>query len=237
MLLLGAHKIALPTRGMTEGQVHDIPFRRLDSIDIPENKCCSFGLIGSTRSGKSCAMLYLYNKYFKEKHTTVMMTGSAAAAIYKPLAKNAAICPAYYPELIKEAMTINQKTKMKYPTLFILDDMLDGKNSKSMAKLLCIGRNNGLSTILCAQELTILNSVGRTNFNYMLLFRLNSQSAVEKVVRNYLRHVLPPGSIEQQCALYNKLTADHYFFCCDFLANEVFIGKLDLADIPGMGAA
>jgi hypothetical protein len=211
-----------------------IPIRRLDSIDPPENGCFSFGLIGSTRSGKSTAMLWIWQRWF-QKHVTIMMTGSAAASIYKPLAKAAAISPAYYPELIKESMTLNQRTKMKYPTLHILDDLLDGKNSKTMAKLLCIGRNNGLSAIVCAQELMILNCIGRTNLNYVCLFRLNSQLAVEKVVRNYLRHVLPPGPIEEQCKLYNQLTADHYFFCCDFLAGETFLCKLDINEVPGFG--
>jgi hypothetical protein len=112
--------------------------------------------------------------------------------------------------------------------------MLDGKNSKALAKLLCIGRNNGQSSIICAQELTILNSIGRTNFNYMLLFRLNSQVAVEKVVRNYLRHILPKGSIEEQCKMYNELTQDHWCFVCDFLNNETFMTKIDIREVPGM---
>ena len=210
-----------------------IPIRRLDSIDIPANKCCSFGLVGSTRSGKSCGMLWIWNRWFRD-HVTIMTTGSHAAEIYKPLKSHAAISPSYYPELIKESIVLNQRTKMKYLTLHIFDDMLDGKNSKAMAKLLTIGRNNGQSVIICAQELTILNSIGRTNLNYVCCFRLNSQVAVERVVRNYLRHVLPPGSIEEQCKLYNELTADHWFFVCDFLANEYFMCKLDLNEIPGM---
>ena len=81
----------------------------------------------------------------------------------------------------------------------------------------------------------MLNAIGRTNFNYMCLFRLNSQMAVERVVKNYLRHVLPPGPIEEQCKLYNELTADHWFFVCDFLAGETFICKLDINEVPGMG--
>lgn len=211
----------------------NIPFRKLESLDLPENKCCSFGLIGSTRSGKSTAMLWLWNKWFKE-HITIMTTGSPAAGIYGPLKKSAAIAPAYYPEIIKETMVLNQKTNNKYLTLHILDDMLDGKNSKALAKLLTIGRNNGLSTIICAQELTILNAIGRTNLNYVMLFRLNSQVAVEKVVRNYLRHVLPRGPIEEQCRIYNELTQNHYCFVVDFLANEVFITKVDISEVPGM---
>jgi len=129
-----------------------------------------------------------------------------------------------------------QKTKNKYKFLHIFDDMLDGKNSKALSKLLCIGRNNGQSTIISGQELTILNSVGRTNLNYVCLFRLNSQISVEKVVRAYLTHVIPGKNILEKCHVYNQLTQDHYFFCCDFLMNEVFLCKLDINEIPGQSA-
>lgn len=211
-----------------------IPIRRLDSIEPPENGCFSFGLIGSTRSGKTCALLWIWDKWFREQHVSIMYTGSSQAEIYKPLNKNTAVSPNFYPEIIKESMTLNMKTKNKYKFLHILDDCLDGKNSKALAKLLCIGRNNGMSTILSAQELTIMNSIGRTNFNFMLLFRLNSQLAVEKVVRNYLTHILPGKNIEEKCKIYTSLTQDHYFFVCDFLSNQTFICKLDLSEIPGM---
>jgi len=214
-----------------------IPIRRLDSIQPPENMCMSFGLIGSTRSGKTVALLYIWNKWFRENHITLMATGSSQAEIYKPLQKSCAISPYFFPEVIKESMLINQKTSNKYKFLHIFDDMLDGKQSKSLSKLLCIGRNNGCSTIISAQELTILNAVGRTNLNYMLCFRLNSQMAVEKVVRNYLTHILPGKNIEEKCKMYVSLTQDHYCFVCDFLSNQVFITKIDLSEVPGMSGS
>jgi hypothetical protein len=204
-----------------------IPFRKLESITLPSAGGVSFGCVGSTRSGKSSAMLWLWERYFT-RHITVMTTGSAQADIYGPLRKTCAICPDFYPELIKETMTLNQKTKNHYPFLHILDDMLDGKNTKALSKLLSIGRNNGQSVIICAQELSILNAIGRTNLNYILCFRLNSDMAVEKVVRNWLRHVLPGKTIEEKCAQYKLLTADHHFLCVDTLMNEVFHCKLDL---------
>jgi hypothetical protein len=210
-----------------------IPIRRLDSIQPPDNKCMSFGLIGSTRSGKTVALLYIWDTWFRDSHITIMATGSSQADIYKPLQKSAAVSPSFYPEVIKETMTLNHKTDNKYKFLHIFDDMLDGKNSKALSKLLCIGRNNGMSTIISAQELTIMNSVGRTNLNYMLLFRLNSQMAVEKVVRNYLTHILPGKNIEEKCKMYVALTQDHYCFVCDFLSNEVFITKIDIQEVPG----
>jgi hypothetical protein len=176
---------------------YGIPFRKLHSIDLPAKGGCSFGLIGSTRSGKSTAMIWLYEHYFKG-HTTIMTTGSIQADIYGPLRKNCAISPDFYPELIKESMLLNQKTKNHYPLLHLLDDMLDCKNTKALSKLLTIGRNSNLSTIICAQELMILNSIGRTNLNFICCFKLNSDMAVEKVVRSWLRHVLPGKTIEEK---------------------------------------
>lgn len=210
-----------------------IPIKRLDTIQPPENKCMSFGLVGSTRSGKTVALLYIWQTYFKDSHIGLMATGSSQAEIYKPLQKTCAISPLFLPEIIKDSMLINQKTGNKYKFLHIFDDMLDGKQSKGLSKLLCIGRNNGCSTIISAQELTILNAVGRTNLNYMLLFRLNSMMAVEKVVRNYLTHIIPGKNIDEKCKIYVALTQDHYCFVCDFLSNQVFITKIDISEVPG----
>jgi len=210
-----------------------VPIRRLDTIKPPENGCFSFGLVGSTRSGKSVAMLYIWDKWFRDSHIAIMSTGSTQADIYKPLQKSAVIAPTFYSDVFKESMLLNKGTKNKYKFLHILDDCLDMKNSKALAKLLCIGRNNGMSTIISGQELTILNAVGRTNLNYMLLFRLNSQTAVERVVRNYLTHIIPGKNIEEKCKIYTGLTQDHYCFVCDFLQNEVFITKIDISEVPG----
>ena len=91
-----------------------------------------------------------------------------------------------------------------------------------------------MSTIFSAQDLTIMNSIGRTNFNYMLCFRLNSMMAVEKIVRNYHTHIIQGKNLEEKCKIYVALTQDHYFFCCDFLQNEVFISKIDISEVPGM---
>jgi len=206
-------------------ETYGLPFRKLTSIDPPPT--CSFGLIGSTRSGKSTAMIWIWERWMRDQ-MTIMMSGSPHGDIYGPLRKTAAICPEFHSELIKDAFAMNTATKGKYPTTFIFDDMLDGKNSKALCKLLTIGRNLACCTLICAQELSILNAIGRTNLNYILCFRLNSDMAVEKVVKNYLRHALPKGTIAYQCAVYKALTTNHRFFVIDCLANEIFLSKLDI---------
>jgi hypothetical protein len=206
-------------------ETYGLPFRKLSSIDPPAT--FSMGFIGSTRSGKSTAMIYCWERWLKDQ-MTIMMSGSPHGEIYGPLRKTAAICPEFHSELIKDSFKMNTATKNKYPTTFIFDDMLDGKNSKALCKLLTIGRNLACCTLICAQELSILNAIGRTNLNYILCFRLNSDMAVEKVVKNYLRHALPKGSIAYQCSLYKALTTDHRFFVVDCLLNEIFLSKLEL---------
>jgi len=216
----------MESEAVAKPETYGIPFRKLSSIDPPIT--CSFGLIGSTRSGKSTAMIWLWEHWLKDRGVTIMMSGSPHGEIYGPLRKCSAICPEFHSELIKDAFRMNMATKNKYPTNFIFDDMLDGKNSKALCKLLTIGRNLGCCTAICAQELSILNAIGRTNINYILCFRLNSDMAVEKVVKNYLRHALPKGTIAYQCAVYKALTTDHRFFVVDALMNEVFLCKLDI---------
>ena len=216
----------MEAEAITKPETYGIPFRKLSSIDPP--KTFSMAFIGSTRSGKSTAMLWCWEHFNLRDQTTIMMTGSPHGEIYGPLRKNSAICPEFHSELIKDAFKMNMATKNKYPTTFIFDDMLDGKHSKALMKLLCVGRNLACCTLLCAQELSILNAIGRTNLNYILCFRLNSDMAVEKVVKNYLRHALPKGTIAYQIGIYKELTTDHRFFVYDALRNEIFLSKLDL---------
>jgi hypothetical protein len=215
----------MEAEGIVRPETYGIPFRKLSSIDPP--KTFSIAFIGSTRSGKSTAMLWCWEKYLRDQ-MTIMMTGSPHGDIYAPLRKSSAICPEFHSELIKDAFKMNMATKNKYPTTFIFDDMLDGKHSKALMKLLCVGRNLSCCTLICAQELSILNAIGRTNLNYILCFRLNSDMAVEKVVKNYLRHALPKGTIAYQVGIYKELTTDHRFFVYDALRNEIFLSKLDL---------
>jgi hypothetical protein len=203
-------------------------FRDLSSIELPTNGGQSWALIGSTRSGKSTAMCWLWENIYK-KHITLLTTGSHHADIYKPLHKACAVAPEFYPELLKESMKLNKEAKNKYPILHIFDDMIDGKNTKALTKLLTIGRNANCSTIICGQDLTMLNSIGRTNINYICCFKLNSDLAIEKVVKNWLRHFFPSRmKLIDMYKLYRKLTEDHQFIVVNTLTNEIFLSKISV---------
>jgi len=198
----------------------------ITSLEFPNNGGVSFACIGSTRSGKSTAMCYIYEKWFK-KHITILMTLSSHAEIYKPL-KKAVISTGFHKELIEETMKLNRETKNKHEFCLIFDDLsADGKNADSMTKLLTIGRNSNMSVILCGQRLQMLNSTGRANVNYVCLFRQNTESAIEDTIKTYLRSYFPRAmSINECIEAYKELTADHQFFCIDTLNDKVFLSKI-----------
>jgi AAA+ superfamily predicted ATPase len=133
----------------------------------------------------------------------------------------------YSPRIIKEGYEINRKTNNHYPFLFVLDDVVDKKFDKELLKLLTIYRNSGLSTVITAQSLKILNTASRGNVNFVLLGKLNSDEAIEQVVRAYLMSYLP-GKVEEKVKLYKQLTEGHHFFVINNLEGEVFRTKLRL---------
>jgi hypothetical protein len=202
--------------------------RDISTLNLPENKAMSFACIGSTRSGKSYAVSYLWDKIFK-KHVTTLMTLSSHADIYKPFQKKTAIAEGFKKDMIDEAMYINKNTKNHYDFCFIFDDLvLKGKSDEAMTRLLTIGRNSGCSAIISGQKLTMLNATGRSNINYVLCFYQNTDSAIEDTIKCFLRSYFPRDMKLTDCiTMYRTLTENHNFFCVDTLENKCFISKIN----------
>ena len=201
----------------------------IDDLDVPDDKFgMSFLLLGATRSGKSTLMLHLWEQFFKS-HIGTLHTASHQSEIYKPLAKAVACAPMFCSELIKETSKINGATKNHYKFLHIIDDVVDKKNNKELIKLLTIGRNHRLSTIITGQELSIFNAICRSNINFVCLFKLGSDMAIEKVIKQYLRSSFPSDmSLNDMIKVYKKVTNNHGFFCIDNLNDKVFTSKLNV---------
>lgn len=191
----------------------------------PETGGCSFALIGSTRSGKTTFLMDILKRYFP-KHITTLMSPSIHAPIYKEI-KEPIACPIYCPRLIKEAYTINSKCNNHYDFCFILDDVVDKKFDKELLKLLTIYRNSGISCVICAQSLRLLNTASRGNVNVVLLGKLNSDEAIEQVVRAYLMSYLS-GKVPEKVKEYKRLTANHNWIVVNNYSGEVFRTRLSL---------
>lgn len=222
-------KALVPPETKVEKPIENSHFKRksISSLELPENKSMSFACIGSTRSGKSYAVCHLWETIFK-KHITFLMTLSGHSDIYKPFKTKAVITDGFNSELIEEPMNINKHTKNEYKFCLIFDDLaLEGKNNEQMTKLLTIGRNSGMSAIISGQKMTMLSSTGRSNINFVLCFKQNTETAIEDTIKTYLRSYFPKGmKLSEMISLYKDVTQDHNFFCVDTLNDECFISKI-----------
>ena len=210
--------------------VHRIPDGEFNPELPPvETGGCSFLMIGSTRSGKSTALKHIMDNYFK-KHLGCLFSQSAKADAYKnmnyPMIVKSA---AFVPELIHDMYLVNKDTKNHYPFLVIIDDCPLVRADKELIKLSTIYRNSGLSSIVCCQNLGMLNPTCRSNINFVLLFKLNNSEAVERTIKAFLRGYFPQGlNYDQKVALYEQLTADHNFLFIDNLSGKITRCKIQI---------
>jgi len=207
------------------------PFQHMDlfdTLELPTNGGVSFGLLGSTRSGKSTALCAIYERYFKH-HITTLFTLSSQADIYKPL-KKAIIVQGYYDKMVTQPMKLNNETSNKYNFCLVFDDLsTDGKNAPGMTRLLTTGRNSGCSAIISGQKMSMLSATGRSNVNYVLCFKQNSEVAIEDTIKCFLRSYFPKNmSIPDMISLYKELTQDYCFFVIDTLNDKCFLSKINV---------
>lgn len=202
-------------------------FKDIETLKLPSREFgISFLLMGSTRSGKSTLMNYIYENVFKT-YITILHTASVHSAIYKPLLKSCAVASDYHPELLLETYKINKGTENEYEFCHIIDDVVDRKNDPQLKKLLTIYRNSRISGIITGQSLTIFNNITRGNINYVFLGYLNSDASVEQVIKSYLISYFPKGmKLEDKIKTYRELTKDHHFIVIDSIHGDVFRTQL-----------
>ena len=200
-------------------------------LKMPDVKTggASILMIGSTRSGKSTALKYILDNHYK-KHVGVLFSQSVNANAYKDMnypliAKSSA----FVPELIHDMYVINKETDNHYPFLVIIDDCPLVRSDKELLKLTTIYRNSGLSSIICCQNLGMLNPTCRSNINFVMLFQLNNTEAIEKTIKTFLRGYLPQGwNYDMKIKWYKEQTQDHHFLLIDNLNGTIGRCKIDL---------
>lgn len=203
-------------------------------INLDAYSGLSFLMIGSTRSGKSTALNWMMENYFlkkDEKFINVIFSNSYQAPIYEDFRNNPRISGSnyYHSKAIKEAYQINRGTNNKYRFNFILDDVIDKKYDKELLKLLCIYRNSRISTIICSQALTISNSTARGNINNVMLFKLNSDEAIEKVIKAFLLSYYPSKMrMVDKIKKYREETDNHCFYYLDNIAGTVCRSRINI---------
>jgi hypothetical protein len=217
----GGQTLSLSQKG------RELPLRNINTLELPPDKfgvSCVF--IGSTRSGKTTLLNYMYKEHFKD-YLSVLMTNSLNSGSYKLLEKGCVTSDMYHPEVLKDMYLINHATKNHYKFCVIIDDITDHKGNSETLKLFTIYRNSRISTMLCAQATTMMNKTTRANINFVFLGRLNNDSEIESVVKAYLTSFFPTRLyMAEKIALYRQLTEDYYWIVIDMVGNDIFRTKL-----------
>lgn len=202
-----------------------IPYKDLDP-EIPDFKTggCLTLFIGKMRCGKTTCLKYIKNKYFPD-HFGLFMSESQQNQIYSDLMMTQ--FNEYFPEIIKEAKTINVKSGNKYNILIAMDDIVSGiKFSDQMRRLCTTYRNSMISTIVSVQDYTLVHPVARANANFVYLFDMTDERA-PVIIQKFLKTKFPKELDEEgKTALYRKLCADHHFILIDTLQDIMYRSKI-----------
>lgn len=209
--------------------VNGFPIKVLNvgSIELPDPKFgVSFILCGSTRSGKTTMLNYLYKKHF-EKHISVLMSNSLQSDAYDYLKKRCVNSDFYHPELLKDMYKINHATKNHYEFLAIIDDVPDKREDPEIKRLMTIYRNSRISCVVCAQGLTMMNKLARGNINWVFLGRMNSSAEIERNIKDFLSGHFPSNmKMTEKIKLYQALVADYCWIVLDNINGHIFRTKL-----------
>ena len=213
----------------------NLPVLNLVSLELPDPKFgCSFIMVGSTRSGKTTLLNYLFNKHFKN-HISVLMSNSLNSDAYDFIKKHAVTSDFYHPEVLKDMYKINHETENHYQFMAIIDDIPDKRNDQEIKRLQCIYRNSRISSIMCAQGLTMMDKLSRGNINFIFLGRMNSSEEVERNIKSFLQGHLPTNmKMSEKIRLYRQLTENHQWLVLDQVRNYFFITKLNPDQLIGV---
>jgi hypothetical protein len=204
-------------------------------MGLPESGGWSAVLIGASRSGKTTLLKYIMDHHI-QKMLTFFTSLNDHAEIYKDLPKKTMICERYYPELIKDMYTLNHECENKYKSCFIFDDCIgyELKNSPMITKLFTIFRNANIRSVFSAQSPTLISPVGRSNANFIFLFKLNAAGDIERTIKDFLLPYLPTKmSMVEKIHFYQKSTAEHNFFFIDNLTGICIRSKLTPEQMAG----
>ena len=209
---------------MDDVNIPDKPFR----LELPNKNGFSIVMIGASRSGKTTALNHIVNRYLKNQ-ILFFTSFNNHHEIYKALTRHTIVCSDFHPEIIKDFHYLQKETGNKYKGCFIYDDAISPqlKNHKEITRLFSVFRNADMCAVFNAQSPTLVSPVGRSNANYVLLFKLNNAGEIETVCKDFLRGYLPKSMrMNERIIWYEEATRDHHFICIDNINNTICRCKL-----------
>jgi hypothetical protein len=186
-------------------------------LHLDEGTGNSTVLLGSSKAGKSTAMMRIFRDYYAGgKQITTLFSSSPQAPVYEGASKKMdrlVHVTGYSPQLIRMAQAINRGTENHYEFCFLLDDIIDQRQDATLAELILTLRNSMLSSVVCLQYVNLLAKMNRGNVNNVLLFRFNTESMIEIAIAEYLKNHFRRMGVPTDLMVdfYKRLTDDHGF--------------------------
>jgi ATPase subunit of ABC transporter with duplicated ATPase domains len=186
------------------------------------------GFIGSSGSGKTTLMKKIYKEYFDdEDFITVLYAANINAPIYKSFGRKVMSTDQFDDRIPKIMKTIQKSTKNKYRFLNILDDQVDDKtkNNPTLRKMITSYRNSQIYTFIALQDKTLLSSINRGNLHKVFFMKLNSDEAIERIIRTYLSTFLGGKAVKmpEKIRKYRELTCDYKFIMLDNITEKITV--------------
>lgn len=174
-------------------------------------------LLGSSKAGKSTALMKIYDKYYaKKKYISILFSINKHIRVYKGH-KFLLRCPSFNKDAEKIVLMgkyINSKCRNKYSFVNIFDDMIDTGHNKLLNNMILTYRNSNISSLISLQYTYLLSKKARSNINNILLFHFNTDEGRKTVVETFLRATFAKmgyKTMNEQINLYKKLTSNYQF--------------------------
>lgn len=190
------------------------------TLDLPEKTGATLVALGSSKSGKTTALTWIYNVYLK-KFVTLLCSPSEHSSAYDDWkGKGLVRAQDFYPELQAKAHRVQKKTKNKHRIAFVIDDVVNAKLSPELKKLYSTERNSRVYTFQALQAPRFLDKAARFNVNFILGFAYRTPEGVNDAVECF-GSLLPGKTRDEKARAYELNTRDHCFLFMDQLAGEL----------------
>lgn len=194
----------------------DITYSKDIDLKLDSDTGNTLVLFGSSKAGKSTAMMRIYDKYYTKKFISTLYSTNPHINVYKNRDK-ILICNTFNKQtekIVKMEKFINTKTDNHYNFLNMFDDVLDVRYNKLINNMIMTYRNSNISTIMALQYVNLLNKSARSNLNAVCCFRFNTDESIEGIINMFLKGYFSKmglKNIVDQINFYKEVTKDHGF--------------------------
>jgi hypothetical protein len=202
-------------------------------IHVDPSTGLTIGIFAASKQGKTELIKWIWKKYFRKTHITIVCSPTSPAKIYDIFKKDCIITQytRVFRQLLEHIHYIQSHTQSAFKFLFILDDCTATRENVALREMFLTLRNLNISTILSLQGCTLMNRHNRSSMNYGFFGRFLGSDGIRQVIDNFLDGIFPHSMKKvDRIDAYAKSTKDHHFIFRDMLDGDKYcLFKLNLS--------